>query len=75
MPKIVGARTHPCFTPLQISKGSDVLNSPLLLRRLNALLKSIKATYSGLLCSRHLCCTCRTETTMSIVDLPVLKPH
>ena len=23
MPKSVGARTHPCFTPLLIGKGSD----------------------------------------------------
>ena len=99
MPKSVGARTHPWFTPPRISKGSDVassyltmpsmllrkeeitlssfggqpilsssMNSPLLLIRSNALIRSMNATYSGLLCSRHFSCSCRTENIMPIVS-------
>ena len=103
----VGARTHPWFTPLRISNGSDVtpsyttvlsmllwkeeitlsssggqpifssrLNNPRLLTRSNAFVRSIKAIHSGLLCSGHLSCNyCGTDNIMSIVDLPVLKPH
>ena len=45
------------------------------LTRSKALVKSTKARSRGRLCSRHFSCNCFTEKTLSMVDLPALKPH
>ena len=52
-----------------------VLNNPSLLTKSKALVRSMKAMYSGSHCSLHFSCSCLREKTMSIVDLPALKPH
>ena len=103
IPNSVGARTHPCFTPLVILKGWDevqsklivlwvfswkddimlrsvgghpiffkILNHPSLLTKSKALVRSMKAMYSGLHCSLQFSCSCLRKKTMSIVDLPAL---
>ena len=58
---------HPIF--------SRSWNRPFLITRWNALVRSIKARYSGLSCSRDFSCSWRTVTIMSVVDLPVRKQH
>ena len=108
MPKSVEARTHPCFTPLLIGKGSDedpsyctvpfmsswkdviILRSlgggghPILCKRAKrpcrltkskASVRSMKAMYSGCLCSQHFSCSCLREKIISMVDRPAPKPH
>ena len=54
---------------------SNSFNGPLLLTKSNDLVISMKAKCSDLLCLQHFSCSCRAENTMSVVDLPVLKPH
>ena len=49
------------------------VNRPFLLIRSKALVRSIKAIYSGFLYSRHFSCSCLSEKIMSIVDLPALN--
>ena len=104
--KSVGARTHPCFTPLRMSNSSDaeptytvvpfmpswkdcmmlksvggqpiltiILKWPSLLARSKALGRSMKAMYSGFLCSLHSTCSCHNERTTSTVDPWDLNPH
>ena len=104
IPYNVGARTHPCFTPLVILKGWDEVQSKLillwvfswkddvmlrsvgghpiffrifnnlsLLTKLKALVRSMKAMYSGLHSSLHFSHSCLREKTMSIGDLPALN--
>ena len=51
------------------------VDSPFLLTKSRALVRSIKAMYNGYLCSRHFSCSCPSEKIMSIVDLPALNPH
>ena len=52
-----------------------ILNNPSLLTKSKALVTSVEAKYSGLCCSLHFSCSCLREKTISIVDLPALKPH
>ena len=40
-----------------------------------AFVKSIKTMYNGLCCSLHVSCNCLGVNTMSVVLLPLRKPH
>ena len=62
-----GVGGHPTFF--------RILNTLSLLTKSKALVRSMKAMYSGLGCSLHFSCSCLRERTMSIVDLTALKPH
>ncbi|XP_078407414.1 glutamate receptor ionotropic, NMDA 1-like [Cetorhinus maximus] len=64
IPRSVSGRTQPCFTPLQISKGSDVALSQLTLPTMLSWKEEITSSSFS-----------RTEKIMSVVDPPVLKPY
>merc|ERR1712096_161117 len=58
---------HPIF--------NNIANSPSLLTRSKALVRSMKAIYKGTFCSLHFSCSCRTEKIISVVERLDLNPH
>ena len=59
--------THPIF--------NNIANSPSLVTRSKALVRSMKAIYKGTFCSLHFSCSCRTQQIMSVVKRSDLNPH
>ena len=51
------------------------LKKPSLLTGSNALVRSMKAMYSGICCPLRFSCSCRRKKTMYIVDRSARKPH
>ena len=58
---------HPIF--------SNIANSPSLLTRSKALVRSIKPIYKGMFCSLHFTSSCRIEKIISVVERLALNPH
>ena len=58
---------HPIF--------NNIANSPSLLTRSKALVRSMKALYKRRFRSLHFSCSCRTEKIISVVERLDLNPH
>ena len=54
---------------------NNIANSPSLLARLKALVRSMKGIYKSMFCSLYFSCSCCTEKIMSVMELWDLNPH